>query len=207
MIDPVKRFIQLHVVCTNISTGTIDQLNLMGAIYANAVITTIAADTDSQEGILGLKDVSPPHGLNQRVYPFGKERILMRNTNLFSLEHGGTPYFNRGWTYQELKMSQRKLFFLKQELHWQCSCSIWHEELMEGQEIDKYIDPRLGVILAGFPDLESLNNILLSHYNERQLTFEEDALPAIAGLLSVTSRSFPGGFLYGHPEFFFSTVL
>ncbi|KAH8650032.1 hypothetical protein BX600DRAFT_483938 [Xylariales sp. PMI_506] len=111
-----------------------------------------------------------------------------------------------GWTYQEHKMSQRRLFFSHKELHWKCQCSVWHEELILNSELDEYIDPRLEVILAGFPDTEALGHIL-SLYNDRQLTYEEDALPGIIGLLTLLSRAFPGGFLYGLPEVAFESFL
>ncbi|KAI0896574.1 heterokaryon incompatibility protein-domain-containing protein [Annulohypoxylon nitens] len=179
--------------------------HLMGAIYGNAVVTIIAADTDSKEGLPGLKGVSGSRKLEQEVVPFGEEQLVVRNTLQFSTI-GGTPYYQRGWTYQEYLNSGRKLLFNRKELHWECSCSVWHEETTFGVEIDKYINPRVHTILAGFPDLGSLNHTI-SQYNERELRYDEDALPAISGLLSITSRSFSGGFLYGLPEMFFDRAL
>jgi hypothetical protein len=38
-------------------SATIEQLNLMGAIYANAEVTIIAADEDAHVGIQGLRGV------------------------------------------------------------------------------------------------------------------------------------------------------
>ncbi|XDG04010.1 hypothetical protein ABKA04_003625 [Annulohypoxylon sp. FPYF3050] len=181
------------------------QLQLMGAIYGNAVVTIIAADTDSKEGLPGLKGVSGSRKLEQEVVPFGEEQLVVRNTLQFSMV-GGTPYYQRGWTYQEYLNSGRKLLVNRKELHWECSCSVWHEETTFGVEIDKYINPRVHTILAGFPDLGSLNHTI-SQYNERELRYDEDALPAISGLLSITSRSFSGGFLYGLPEMFFDRAL
>lgn len=40
-----------------------------------------------------------------------------------------------------------------------------------------------------------------------ELRYEEDALPGITGVLSVLSRSFTGGFLYGIPETFFDRAI
>ena len=180
------------------------QRNLMGAIYASAIVTIIAADGDTQDGVLGLRDISAPRKLEQRILPFGKDKIVVRNTGIFY--SSGTRFYERGWTYQEEKMSQRKILFKQKEVHWECQCNVWHEELILGAESDKYIDPRLGVILAGFPDLGSLAN-LISNYNKREFLYEEDALPGISELLSVVSRSFTGGFLYGLPEMLFDRAL
>lgn len=112
----------------------------------------------------------------------------------------------RSWTYQEFVQSPRKLLFHSNQLHWQCQCKVWHEEINLNGDVQAYIDPRPGVINAGFPDLESLAHSL-SNYNERNLTYDEDALSGIAGLLSVYSRTFTGGFLFGCPEMFFDHAL
>ncbi|KAH7002946.1 hypothetical protein EDB82DRAFT_542701 [Fusarium venenatum] len=122
-----------------------EQLAAMGIIYANAVVTIIAADGDSVSGMLGLE----------------------------------------GWTFQEHELSRRRILFANKKLHWMCGCNI---------------------LMAGFPDDQRLSNYI-GDYNRRSLTFEEDALPAISGLLSVFSRSFEGGFLYGLPEMFFEHSL
>ena len=180
------------------------QRNLMGAIYASAVVTIITADGDSQDGFAGLRDVSTPRKLEQRILPFGKDNIIVRNTGMFY--SSGTRFYERGWTYQEEKMSPRKILFKQKEVHWECQCNVWHEEMILGAESEKYIDPRLSVILAGFPDLCSLDN-LIWNYNKREFRYEEDALPGISGLLSMVSRSFTGGFLYGLPEMLFDRAL
>jgi hypothetical protein len=185
--------------------STAEQLNLMTAIYAGTIVTIIAADGDSSDGLLGLKDISSPRNLKQKVIPFGNETLLVRNTGIFSMG-SGTEYYDRTWPYQEYKMSPRKLLFNNKEVHWECQCSVWHEELTFGTEVDKYIDPHLSVILAGFPDLCSLDHVITS-YNKRKLTYDEDALSGIAGMLTTFSRSFTGGFLYGCPEMFFDRCL
>ena len=180
------------------------QRNLIGAIYASAIVTIIAADGDSQDGFLGLRDISAPRKSEQRILPFGKDKIIVRNTGMFY--SSGTQFYERGWTYQEEKLSPRKILFKQKEVHWECQCNVWHEEMTLGAESEKYIDPRLGVILAGFPDLGSLAN-LITNYNKREFRYEEDALPGISTLLSVVSRSFTGGFLYGLPEMLFDRAL
>ncbi|CAD6591381.1 MAG: hypothetical protein ASARMPRED_005364 [Alectoria sarmentosa] len=202
-----ERYLWVDALCIvyGDDAATAEQLNLRGAICANAIVTIIAADGDSQDGLLGLRDISAPRKLKQHILPFGEEEIVVQNTNLFYSTQG-TPYYDRGWAYQEDKMSQRKILFNQKEVHWECQCHVWHEEMIFGAEVKGYIDPRLSVILAGFPDMGSLNH-LITTYNKRELSFEEDALPAISGLLSVVSRSFTGGFIYGLPEMLFDRGL
>ncbi|KAK7416525.1 hypothetical protein QQX98_005129 [Neonectria punicea] len=202
-----ERYLWADALCIpqGAGTKTTEQLHLMGAIYSNATVTIIAADGDAQGGLPGLRGVSPARELDQRVIPFGKEKLIVRNTGYFSMS-SGKPYYERGWTYQEYTMSPRKILFNEKELHWECQCSVWHEELTHDAKVATYINPRLAVIASGFPDMESLSHTIHS-YNERELTFPEDALPGILGLLAVFSRSFTGGFLYGLPEMQFDRCL
>ena len=188
-----------------VKTDAETQRDLRGTIYASALVTIISTDKDSRDGIRGLQGISNPRKLDQLIIPFGDEQIAVRNTGFFAV---GTwsEYHRRGWTFQDYKMSPRKLIILNNEIHWECQCSVWQEELTFGTEIDQYIDPRLKVILAGFPDQESLSHIIC-RYNERKLSHDEDALSAISSLLSLLSRSFTGGFLYGLPEMLFDRAL
>lgn len=52
-----ERYLWADVLCIvhGDTEGTAEQLNLMGSIYASAIITTVAADEDSQEGLPVLK--------------------------------------------------------------------------------------------------------------------------------------------------------
>ena len=202
-----ERYLWVDALCIDHGDrkAAAEQIDLMGAIYASAIVTIIAADSDSQNGLLGLEGVSDSRNMTQQIFPFGDEKLMLRNSGIYDMERGGS-YHERGWTYQEFKMSQRRIIFKYKEMHWQCQCSAWHEELTLGAEFDKYIDSRLGIIMAGFPDLGALNSIL-TEYNQRFLTYEEDALPGISGLLAVAGRAFPGGFLYGLAEMFFDRAL
>lgn len=184
--------------------ATARQINMMGAIFGMAVVTIISADGNSENGLQGIEGASPSRKLDQRVIPFGRERIVIRNRHYF-LEDG-CIYNTRAWTYQEYKMSPRRIWFKDQIVSWECQCSSWDEELMPGSSFRVYIDPRPQTILAGIPDCESISHIL-SSYNERRLLFPEDNLSGIQGFLTVLSRAFKGGFLYGLPESHFDRFL
>lgn len=206
-----ERYLWVDTLCiVHGDCSTAEQLSLMGAFYANAAMVIVAADGDAQEGIAGLRGIpeSRPREAQQLLIPFGDdETILMWQTDHFlKLLKTGGPYFDRGWTYQEYKMASRKVFFKDGLMHWECQCSQWHENLFHEEGLSKYIERALRDILAGFPVLDSLSYII-GEYNCLDLRYEEDALPGISGLLSVFSRSFTGGFLYGIPEAFFDRAL
>ena len=202
-----ERYLWVDALCISHADreATKQQLNLMGAIYASAVVTIVTIDTNSKDGILGLRGISAPRKKKQQIVPFGEAKLLIRSTSQFALQTAA-PYHERGWTYQEYQMSQRRMLFCRGELHWQCQCSAWHEELIFGAEPEIYRNPRPSTIFYGFPDLDTF--ISSRHrYNKRNLSYEEDALPGISGLLSIYSRAFPGGFIYGLPQMFFDKAL
>lgn len=203
-----ERYLWVDALCINHgSADTAEQLKLMGAIYVNATLTIIAADGAARDGIKGLRGVSGSrvHDLHQTIIPFGENKLLVRNTSYFSLLEE-TQYYKRGWTYQEHIMAKRKLWFHGFQMHWECQCNQWHEELTSNSRVEVYINPRLQEMLAGFPELGSVSHVV-GDYNELFLRYDEDALPAVSGLLSVLGRSFNGGFLYGIPEMYFDRAL
>ncbi|KAJ2990194.1 hypothetical protein NUW58_g3074 [Xylaria curta] len=204
-----ERFLWADSLCIphfDVATTT-QQLNLMGAIYANAIITIIATSTDSDEGIPGLKGISDSRKLQQHVIPFGAEDIVARQSStryVFALER---PYNYRGWTYQECMMSPRKLIFNREGLIWECLCSYKKEGMAADAEFPRNsLVPKMDTMLARFPDPQSMHQIL-KEFNDKELTYDADALPSITGLLSVFSRPFKGGFLYGLPEWLFDSAL
>ncbi|ORY54735.1 uncharacterized protein BCR38DRAFT_415228 [Pseudomassariella vexata] len=161
-----------------------------GAIYASAKLTIVVSDGDAMDGILGLKGISPPREFNQNVTPvFQNEK--------------------RGWTYQEFYLSKRRLTFANSQLRWHCTCADWHEDLIQSEDTptdQEFLDRNLSSVLTGQPDFSALN-IILSEYNQRELSFPEDALPGISGLLAILSRSYEGGFLFALPETCFDSAL
>lgn len=77
--------------------AVLEQLSLMSSIYAGALFTIIAADGDRTDGIHGLKDISSARNLKQRIFPIGKERLIVRNSHIFTLENFH-EYHKRGWS-------------------------------------------------------------------------------------------------------------
>ena len=62
------------------------------------------------------------------------------------------------------------------------------------------------MLSSNFPDLLGLND-LLRDYNDRNLTYPEDALNAFAGIMRALCPAFKSGFLSGLPLAFFNIAL
>ncbi|TLD19158.1 hypothetical protein PspLS_09768 [Pyricularia sp. CBS 133598] len=148
----------------------------MGAIYASAKFSIVAADADAVVGILGIPDISPARGSNQDCAPAsgvgGVQRAII----------GQNPSGACG----------------------SCSLGRKAEEVISPFPKNSTLDTTHNT--HGYPNLESLQ-VMFWEYCPRDLTYPEDALPAISGLLSLFERVFPGGFLYGLPEICFDAAL
>ncbi|KAF2997838.1 hypothetical protein E8E13_001516 [Curvularia kusanoi] len=213
-----ERYLWIDAIClaSDNKEMMIEQLQLMGAIYASAKLAIVALEGDSTTGLAGTPDL--PRVLNNSLKWKNGSRILVRNPPALSVtDVDASEYFKRGWTFQEYTLSQRRLIFANQQIHWTCSSCYWHEDLPdvdEGLDMTGYLSRRLGVakhtqfrnILAGFPDIKELNN-LINEYNNRELSYTEDAFPGIVGLLNYVGIAFRGGFLFGLPKASFDAAL
>jgi hypothetical protein len=191
-------------------------LRAMPAIYAGAYLTIVAADgTDANHGLRGL-----------RHQPRNVDRIQLSlpNTALMEYLHRSadaraSPWAHRAWTFQEALFSRRLLLF-DGLVSWICGISQYYEEIElpphwpeydQGKELRSlFIQgiPSQRQLLArnNLPDLHGWADIVTS-YQKRHMTYSSDVLNAFAGLQTVLEPSFPGGFLYGLPEFFFDMML
>jgi hypothetical protein len=186
------------------SVGTAEQLGQMSAIYATALLTIVADDGDGLTGLRGLRGISTePRYIAQEHINFCGERLVLYDRAAHHITSKGA-YHQRCWTFQEFTMSPRKLIFKHGGVHWVCQRYQWHEDVDFEKEPE--FDSHLKAMLSGVPDLQALG-LSLSRYNQRNLTFDQDALPAISGFLTVLSRTFAGGLLFGLPEVTFDSAL
>lgn len=180
-----------------------EQLRLMGAIYHSATMTIVAADGDASDGIFGLPGISPPRSHAQKVFrPFSNDDQVFIWEQA-SLGSPSTAYFERGWTFQEYQLSKRRLVFTQNRMFWRCSCARRDEDLHRVKEYDRYplhSELNLSKMLDSPTPVYSSLYKLIAQYNSRELTYPQDALPGITGLLTLLERSVPGGFLFGLPE-------
>lgn len=203
------------------------ELESMAMIYACAHVTIIAAQgSDANDGLRGIqggaaRDDEPPS-------PFGSVENMMAGS-IFEFDINdrditsdaeemeeqsrlllGTTWSSRGWTFQEHLFSLRKLIFQNDTVNWDCHCAAWHEMqadlgIMARQPCSMPLSST-GFNTTAWPDFHRFSR-LVSIYNKRDLTFEEDVLDAFAGALNVFGRSFEGGFVSGLPQMFFDAAL
>ncbi|KAI0387580.1 heterokaryon incompatibility protein-domain-containing protein [Hypomontagnella monticulosa] len=194
-------------ICQDDEEAKSAQINNMGDIYNNALVTIVAASGwDANHGLRGIKGVTEPRNLSPNM---GDDYVK-------SLQPQSSIWYSRGWTFQELCMSKRKLMFHYQAVIWECGSHVWHEahgcqntpEIPRPLRITPWSSNEIlntGALLRGHLKLYYR---LVNSYNSRNLSYAADASRAFAGVASVlTKRVLPGGFIWGIPVDLFHAAL
>jgi hypothetical protein len=200
------------------------QLNAMGSIYARSWLTIIAAqNVDPSQGLYGTRELfeaaaketssflaTEMKGKSRRqVYNLSNEEVIVCNSKLLMT----TPWYSRGWTFQEHLFSARRLVFQHDTVGWECQRSAWHEaqnlSTLLHSDIPASLHEPVGIhrmVLSPWPDMFRYAR-LVAMYNRRALSYPEDALDAFRGALALFGRSYIGPFISGLPEMFFDATL
>ncbi|KAI1746812.1 heterokaryon incompatibility protein-domain-containing protein [Xylaria castorea] len=209
------------------------QLEQMGAIYANAYLTLVAFDgDDANHGLRGsCLGVANPRVLGSSPLTFSPAGKTLVVEPEFAPRTGPGEWYRRGWTFQERTLSNRNLVFQQGRVFWECRGAVWTEELAYGppshpaaSDDKRVLGGKTGashqriprnqktkpsaynITFSRWPDLHGYE-ILVRTYSELLLSFPSDGLRAFTGIINMLSRSFPGGLLYGIPEYFFDYAI
>jgi hypothetical protein len=182
-----------------------DQIQAMAGIYANAYVTIIAGNGwDANHGLRGVQGVTEPRHLS----------AFLKSDFQENLQPHDSIWYSRGWTFQEMIFSPRKIMFQYQLAVWECNKASWNEAslskitnpLNASSEITSISPWRSQINFSRWPDINQYVR-LVQDYTKRKLTYSDDALHAISSLLVTMSFSFLGGFISGLPEMFFNEAL
>lgn len=173
-------------------------ISRMDAVYANAYCTIVAADGNDADH--GLRGVGRPRAILQQAVDLPQCSLVTETDVGYE-----SKYHTRGWTYQELNLSARQLVFANESVFWACQALFWKEQTC-GVPADGMPDEFFELPFIKWPDLSAWE-LFCYNYNWRELSFQADTHVAFSGVERVIERSFPAGFLYGLPEFFFDLTL
>lgn len=185
-----------------------DHLNRMASIYAHADVVIVSIDgEDSDHGLHGLENApsAEPRHLEQKVIPLGTMEIIERTEFSNESPRSSTKkdYFGRGWTFQEFLFARKRLCFEADSVWFQCCDSTRFEDhALPGRALNE----RDFILRVDYPSL-TVYSRLVEDFNQRHLTYPQDCLSAISGVLPCYTKAFDGGFLCGLPEMFFDAAL
>lgn len=189
----------------------------MGHIYGGAALTVVAAEDGDDVGLPGVTDAAPARLTSQMLLPLGGERLLAFQPTPGLDARIDTAYDGRAWTFQEYELAGRRLVFAGHRVQWVCprqKMDEWRRprRMCYDAQCRRHNPPRGGpprlpsLTVRGLPDLWAYGQ-LTRRCNGRALTDPADAPRAVAGLLTVLARGFPGGFLWGLPVMFLDAAL
>ncbi|EGN96376.1 hypothetical protein SERLA73DRAFT_39921, partial [Serpula lacrymans var. lacrymans S7.3] len=113
-----------------------------------------------------------------------------------------TAWDTRGWTFQEVMLSRRRLFFTDQQIYFECGQDVWCEDVVaERKRQPRSYQPLRyngvgGLTFLRTPPSWAKNEYLSSYasavglYTQRQLTMESDIVNAITALTNAWTKGF-----------------
>ncbi|PYI08670.1 HET-domain-containing protein [Aspergillus sclerotiicarbonarius CBS 121057] len=176
-----------------------DQVSRMDLIYSGAYATIIAAGSSIAHS--GLPGVSSVPRLHQPQAVSGRTRLV---STLPSIQRALThsTWITRGWTFQEVILSRRCLFFTDFQVYFMCSEATHCESTIISQPLiqtnpNNVLDPdrftHLGAGHAAYyswmPPRPWEFRTHLTHYSSRNLTYESDAINAFRGILARSTHT------------------
>lgn len=189
-----------------------EQIGKMELIYGSSTFTVIAVGcTSARDPLPGVRSgtrdpkqqIVKIQGLHLAV------PLAVPNEALAS-----SVWNERGWTYQEVMLSRRRIFFTAQQVHFECRKDVWNEDVVAehinltwdqhplkyngvGQLTSTSAPPRSGREAYVTDYME-----VIGGYTQRRLTVESDIVDAVTALLNAFTKGFklPGkAFRFGMP--------
>ncbi|KAK3401100.1 heterokaryon incompatibility protein-domain-containing protein [Sordaria brevicollis] len=186
------------------------QVQNMGKIYSRSALTIIAAAGKNAE--YGLPGVSLRMRIPQSRLSLGNGKIQLALVRAATYDINISKWNSRGWTYQEAMLSKRRLVFTDHHVYFECQDTFTSDDIR--------LPP--GVLLRAqwepcnipfpFPSLGSGDMeddykqiwATITDYSNRELTYNCDALDAIAGVFKKFSvphvRLLCGLPIFLHPD-------
>lgn len=163
----------------------------MAYVYEFCTITIAALKAkESSEGLFskverGLKGETLPDYTNVYIRKAVGSPLYAPPIIIKGSYPDNCPLLHRAWTFQELILAPRILYFGAHEVIWHCRSE--DHRLSENRPGDRYVtDPNLSELLRNRDDINShLQEAWYGYvktYSKRDLTFKKDRLPAIAAI-------------------------
>ncbi|KAF7951350.1 hypothetical protein EAE96_006666 [Botrytis aclada] len=182
-----ERYLWVHTLCIvqDDAEALQAELNSMARIYTTSCITIVATDgTDASHGLRGFKGITPQRDFKQKLMSMGSAAKFIEPRRRIGKTN--RIFYSRAWTHQEYLCAKRRLIFENGTIYWECSTSTWSEELIpdlppyKARTREPWECPDL-FTTPTFPDMKNLI-CLLREFNQKTLTFPDDALAAFSGI-------------------------
>ena len=211
------------------------QIQQMDRVYGCSLLTLIHAPpypggrVESYKGFVGYRKGS--RITKQYTYQVQGMELLIPLFDIDSVIRG-SRWTSRAWTYQEEKLSRRKLYFTETQIYFQCSCAVFCEDSVgEGIDPSTFIYPGTnlwnpsGLYSSIWEDIEgsatwlsrtpipdpveavNAYSRLLNQFSGRHMSNPRDIIASFEGILSVLRVCLKTSFWFGLPERYLDETL
>lgn len=195
------------------------QISHMAAIYSSAIACIVAVS--ARDASSNLPGVRPGTRWPRQWGSSRCELSTPLRPDLVLKAIDRSLYASRGWTFQERLLSRRCIYFLDEQVYFQCTAAVWCEEA------PAFSIPS-GFALRFKHDLSKMARVphwvrdiqaekwdaafafyaeLMVEYSRKSLSFPHDIMDALAGIVNVLEASSGWTFLYGMPAQFLDWAL
>ena len=211
------------------------QIQQMDRVFGSSLLTLIHAppakkpQVEAHDGFVGYRRGSRLK--EQHFYRVqGMELLIPFPDIKFAISK--SRWTTRAWTYQEERLSRRKLYFTETQMYFQCSCAVFCEDSVgEGVDPSAFIHPRTnlsnpsGLYFSSSGLQKYLATCLtrttiddpkeaiaaysrsLAQFSGRQMSNPRDILASFEGILAVFRECLKTEFLFGLPEKYLNETL
>jgi hypothetical protein len=222
-----ERYLWVDALCiqqdVTATAHKLDQIRQMDAIYNSAIVTLVAASSiDAESGLPGMRPysrLSSDTCYSTCSYNDQSVHIYCSVSRNPDQRISRLKYMSRGWTFQELLISNRLIIFTDYETIFKSPETLYKDPKNSRPNTRRFIqmedDKVMGDQLVTLPDIFMLPGpdtphgrdeqfkiyaSLVNEYSGRHLTFATDGLNAFAGIIAALEREFQTSFTNGLPE-------
>ena len=151
----------------------------MSDVFAGSELTIAAvAAIDSCDGFK-IESIAPPI-FDPPEDGYSGAMIRWPPAHFGDLEH--SHLYSRGWVFQEILLSRRRLHFAKDHVFWHCQCLVQSEDR-------SYVDDEEQMFPSDIIVDQDWHNLMFT-YSGKDFTFSTDCLAALAGVVKWYSKRF-----------------
>ncbi|GKZ32402.1 hypothetical protein AbraIFM66950_001768 [Aspergillus brasiliensis] len=180
-----------------------DTIQDMGKIYSHAILTLFAlGGKNANYGLPGVRPNSRPPQIIRRVKGI---RLMPALPDLGDALRSSL-HTTRGWTFQEVLLSRRRLFLSDQQVYFHCTKhTIYSEDTPHTSSLSFEVAYGLREPTAAHGNAPEIHRLfdqehptrvyegLVENYTQRHLTYPSDILDAFSGISSVLSHEYRMG--------------
>lgn len=171
----------------------------MGKIYRNAAVTIVAScASDTNVGFLQTRHMLGAFEVPHRIHNGPFSSVLLQPLEHMVYKDSNEPINKRAWTLQEQLLAPRILNYASDTLQWRCNAGAKN---LGGVS---RVTNRGNILLTDLsrPILDADGALdqwyeVINRYSHREMSFENDKLPALAGIAQDYARYLRLGYYAG----------